>query len=318
MSLRRVSIALLAVIALALSASVLPSSAVDGGAILNSAGGTSATDGIRTYFSGGQFQVARNGADQLYESGVTPPNTSIYNGIYLAIGTGESTILVGPANGALGVVPTPWVSETTGGSTGSGSAVANLSAEVGGLTYSVRVTLDYTFPDEYFRITHELTVPAGNTQPVRLYGSFDAYLGGSDSGNQFLNPSPRFVGVTSPEAPFGIEGLIGTGFNYIAGGYECPFADEPSCPAGNNFMWLGQDLPNFVDPAEDIDNGFAYQFPAVTDAGVTTTSLILAFAACFAEESLPQCVSRVAEAADPTPTTPTTRAPEPVTLSFTG
>jgi hypothetical protein len=290
---------------------------VSGQAIINSSGGTNSTDGLKIYFGGSQLQVFRDGSPQLYGADDLPEDgdDDMGNGIFMTVGTGGE---------AQTVYPNGWTAVTTGGSAESGSAAATLTAEVDGLTYTVKVTIDYVRPNQFFNVTLELTVPAGNTKPVRLYHQFDALLGGSDSGNQFFNASPLFAGVTSTTAPFNVEGVIGEGLNYFAGRYDCPTGGEGSCGQ----IPRGEDLTNTVDTTEGIDNGFAYQWPAVTAAGTYTNSAILTFSSCRPDEALTNCVARLAnEAVSPTPTpepeptpSPESAPAEPVVVkpTFTG
>lgn len=312
------------------------SSASAGSATINSTGGTGPSDGLRILMGGGQFQVFRDGEPQLYPGDEeTPPvdGDSDYNNLFfLAVGEGAETKVIGYRESEGEPWATGrWVASTTGGSTESGSASTVLTYELDGLTYTLKVTADYVRPNQFFTVTTELTIPEGNTKPVRLYHWLDSLLGGSDVGNQFFNASPRFVGVNSPDSPFRVEGVIGDGFTYFAGQFGCPLNDRDDAPPECGAITRGADLTDFVDTTEGLDNGFTYQWPAVTAAGTVTNSAILTFAACLPDEALSNCVIRLAEEATdpdpgpgpapdprPTPTPDPTADPVMAKPSFTG
>ena len=72
---------------------------------------------------------------------------------------------------------------TSGGSaTGSGSATITYGVTVGGLLYTVERNITYTYPNDFYNQSFNVTVPAGNTLPVKLYHSIDTTPGGSDHG----------------------------------------------------------------------------------------------------------------------------------------
>jgi len=158
--------------------------------IINSNGGQCAFDssngGLKVYVGdNSQFQVERCSADgvnsgsrQYYSTSAIPPSGSVYNSIYLRVG---STVF-----GASGLqaVNTAWTSiSSSGGSTlGDGSVITVYSAVTGGLTYTVTQTVTYIFPNDFYSVKLDVGVPVGNTQDVRLYSWTDLMLDGNDNG----------------------------------------------------------------------------------------------------------------------------------------
>jgi hypothetical protein len=182
---------------------------------INSAGGNNAggADGIRTFYSNGQWQVLREGAGQLYYPGpgdvpVTgdglPPDRYQYNQIALALTDGSGGgYIIGPSTLKLSNqywdtsnrVFRPWDSVTaTGGSSGTGTGASVLTVEVDGRTYVVNLNLSYTYPNDYITQTFTVTIPSGNTYNVKLYNLYDSYLGGSDAGPDFTTRPRRSSG----------------------------------------------------------------------------------------------------------------------------
>lgn len=265
---------------------------------------------------GGQFQVFREGEAQLYgaDDVVADGDDDLNNLFFLAVGEGAETKVIGLRGDEASYQTGRWQATTTGGSAESGSASTLLTYTLDGLTYTLKVTADYVRPNQFFTVTTELTIPEGNTKPVRLYHWLDSLLGGSDTGNQFFNASPRFVGVNSSDEPFRVEGAIGEGFSYYAGQFGCPINDLDDDPEECGAILRGADLTDFVDPAEGLDNGFTYQWPVVTAPGTVTNSVILTFAGCLPDEALTNCLVRLAEAAIP----PAPPQPDPLAPAFTG
>jgi len=192
--------------------------------VLNPTGGHGTTSGLRIFYKGGEFQVVRDNLPQFYSpyGGLaTPTNptnatvstspTSLDNGILLSIGTKDTAtgVMVYPKNELWGTYyasdpfkKQTWTTiSTTKYTRAATKFTSQLSATVNGLTYKVKITVSYTFPDDTFTITYHLTVPVGNTKPVRLYHVMDTFLGGSDVGPGFYDAATachgQIVGVSS-------------------------------------------------------------------------------------------------------------------------
>ncbi len=226
----------------------------DAPAVINASGGTTATNGLRITYAGGQIQINRNGSGQVFRPGTLPSvasnsnETHLFNGLYLLVG---STI-VGP-QGAIpydcvdrtipgvlknstGVKPdcplsyAKWdsVTSTGGSAAGSGTITSRLSYRGAQGTYTVDLTLSYVANNDFYSYRAVVTPPASNTQQVKLYQIVDTYLIGSDAGPGFyvsgaqpmVGTEKTFDGVTV------VEALRNTGRawdGYWSGYYLCPF-----------------------------------------------------------------------------------------------
>lgn len=254
--------------------------------VINPTGGTTSSNGIRvTVGNTGQVQVLRLGTGQFYNPSLTAGATTISsmdNGVFLAVGN----TVVGPRNFATvagpGVTLVEWtpVSNTLTPQGSGGTATTVLRATVGTNTYTLTVTWQYVYPNDFVTVTHALTVPAGNTATIRLYQGFDAYLGGDDFGPSFSSVGPpTLVGGYRPasnivEAWRYRSGIAWTG--YFAGFYGCLF-DESRCPAGqNNSINSAVTFTNYVE-SSTVDNAFGIMWNFGTGAGTYTTQNDLTF-----------------------------------------
>jgi hypothetical protein len=215
-----------------------PAAAFDAAAVIDAGGGTAAGQGIRIAYGSGQMQITRLNAGQYYGPTQQPgaaTNNTIFNGIYLAVG---STV-VGPlhsgiSGSAAGLASWDTIT-TTGGSAGlsSGSINSTLSKTVGGLLYQVILKVDYTYPSDFYFMTYDVVVPAGNAATVKLYLGIDNYLGGLDTGPGFYRPGPTpMVGTynaTTVEAIRYTSGLPWT--TYYEAFYGCIFKSSTGCNA---------------------------------------------------------------------------------------
>lgn len=241
---------------------------------INPSGGTGPGAGLRIHVGPtGQLQVIRNGTGQFYSQTATPGATTnpgvitgLSNGVYLAIGTtnvfGPLHFAATPVAGITAAEFTPISNTLTPQPSGSGSATTVLRATVGGRNYDLSVRYDYVFPNDFVTVTHTLTVPAGNTAPVRLYHALDAYLGGDDNGPSFFVQGPPTVVGGFRQASNVVlawrfrGGVPWTG--YYGGFYECMFRDllcMPGAGGGNN-LFGANTFNNWVDSTVR-DNGFA-------------------------------------------------------------
>jgi hypothetical protein len=259
---------------------------------INPSGGTGPGTGVRVHVGPtGQLQVIRNGTGQFFSQTATPGATTnpgiltgLSNGVYLAVGT---TNVFGPRHFAASTVPgvtaaefTPVSNTVTPQPGGSGSATTVLRATVGTRNYDLSVRYDYTFPNDFVTVTHTLTVPSGNTVPVRLYHALDAYLGGDDNGPSFfVQGPPTVIGGFRQASNIVLAwrsrgGVPWTG--YYGGFYECMFRDLlcPMGSGGGNNVFGALTYNNWVD-ATVQDNGFAvmWNFGAAPGTQVVSNDL---------------------------------------------
>ncbi|MEI6405408.1 MAG: hypothetical protein WCO64_06505, partial [Actinomycetes bacterium] len=226
----------------------------DAPAVINASGGTTATNGLRVTYAGGQIQIHRNGSGQVFGPVSLPSvasnsnDTDLFNGVYLLVG---STI-IGPQGRILydcvdrnvpGVSKIPtvvkpdcelsyakWNSVTVAGGSASGSGTISSRLSYRGTqgTYTVDLTLSYVANNDFYSYRAVVTPPAANTQQVKLYQIVDTYLVGSDEGPGFyvagaqpmVGTEKTFEGVTV------VEALRNTGRawdGYWSGYYGCPF-----------------------------------------------------------------------------------------------
>ncbi len=241
---------------------------------INPGGGTGPGTGVRVHLGPtGQVQVIRNGTGQFYSQTATPGATTnpgvitgLSNGVYLAVGTthvfGPLHFAAAPVTGITAAEFTPISNTLTPQPSGSGSATTVLRATVGGRNYDVSVRYDYVFPNDFVTVTHTLTIPSGNTVPVRLYHALDAYLGGDDNGPSFfVQGPPTVVGGFRQLSNIVLAwryrgGVPWTG--YYGGFYECMFRDAlcPMGSGGGNNVFGANTFNNWVDNTVK-DNGFA-------------------------------------------------------------
>lgn len=163
---------------------------------LNSGGGTSDSNGLRTYIEDTtQIQVRRlNNTGQLYSPTAVPSNTLLDNGIYLR----ANGALIGPDHFGFpnSLTPTAYINRSvstptpttvsqgvTQSSTSQFSA-PRFSTLIAGP--SVTVNWKYTYPLDYITAEVTLVIPVGypvsSSNPVRYYHAIDTYLGGDDRG----------------------------------------------------------------------------------------------------------------------------------------
>ncbi|MCU0697327.1 MAG: Ig-like domain-containing protein [Myxococcaceae bacterium] len=261
---------------------------------INPSGGTGPGTGVRVHVGPtGQVQVIRNGTGQFYSQTATPGATTnpgvltgLSNGVYLAIGTtnvfGPLHFAAAPVLGVTAAEFTPVSNTVTPQPNGSGSATTVLRATVGGRNYDLSVRYDYTFPNDFVSVTHTLTIPAGNTVPVRLYHALDAYLGGDDFGPSFyVQGPPTVVGGFRQASNVVLAwryrgGLPWTG--YYGGFYECMFRDAlcPMGSGGGNNVFGALTFNNWVDSTVK-DNGFAIMWNFGATPGTQVVSNDLTF-----------------------------------------
>ena len=257
---------------------------------INSAGGNNAggTDGIRTIYSNGQWQVLREGGGQLYYPGPggvpatgdgLPPDRYQYNQIALSLTDGSGGgYIIGPSSLNLSNqywdinnrLFRPWDSVTaTGGSTGTGTGASDLTVEIDGRTYVVHLDLAYTYPNNYITQTFTVTVPTGNTYNVKLYNLYDSYLGGSDTGPGFYDASSKIVGVSGQTVYEGLRYVSGQAWDGYMSAY---YSDVVFGNGANVGPGTGTNLDNSVITDPTNDNGFGINWDFGSTAGTTTVA----------------------------------------------
>lgn len=252
---------------------------------INSAGGNNVggTDGIRTVYSNGQWQVYREGATQLYSPDDDPPIRYQFNQVALALTDGSGGgYIVGPSTLLLSGqywdtsnrVFRPWDSVTaTGGSTGTGTGASDLSVQIDGRTYQVHLALDYTSPNNYIRQTFTVTVPTGNTYNVKLYNLYDSYLGGSDNGPGFYNPVSKIVGVSGQTVYEGLRYVSGQDWaGYMSAEYSDVVFGATELSATHVGPGTGTNLDGSIITDPNNDNGFGVNWDFGSAAGSTTVA----------------------------------------------
>ncbi len=163
---------------------------------LNSGGGTSDSNGLRTYIEDTtQIQVRRlNNTGQLYSPTAVPSNTLLDNGIYLR----ANGALIGPDHFGFpnSLTPTAYINRsvsTPTPTTVSQGVTQSSTSQFSGPRFStliagpsVTVNWKYTYPLDYITAEVTLVIPVGypvsSSNPVRYYHAIDTYLGGDDRG----------------------------------------------------------------------------------------------------------------------------------------
>ncbi len=165
-------------------------------AILNPTGGLTSTDGIRTEFADGQFMVYKNNVRQLY-NGFSVPTDNNFNSIYLSVGndTVGGTVIGYLAPGTWSkagsnMTRSNWTNVNTSAVSTSGANsffTSSMSYTNATGTYVVDLRVDYTANDVFHKQTYTVTIPSANAKDVRLYMTYDTYLGGSDAGPGYVD-----------------------------------------------------------------------------------------------------------------------------------
>ena len=143
------------------------------------------------------------------------------------------------------------------------------------------VVIDYTYPNQYINVTTNLTFEMNPSDVgfysddwiARVYYYEDATLSGADEGNQFEGTDANgnvIAGVIRPDgaALEGVRTITDNTVHYYVGNYWCPVDGfTGNCPdVDGGWMAVGDDLPDVVDLAENLDNGFAVQAGPAIDS----------------------------------------------------
>lgn len=152
--------------------------------------------------------------------------------------------------------------------TGDGSATIKYEVTHGGRLYRVTRVISYQYPDKFYSESYSVTIPSGNTDPVKLYYGGDAAPGGEDSAyGKFYNVNGRrfFLSLEPNSGIYlGFVESVGSEFDrYFVGEYDAPY---PTVAAG-------EDLPNTVDETPDTDIGVYIQWNFGSTPGTYTRSM---------------------------------------------
>ena len=264
--------------------------AADGSITLNTAGGTTTSNGIKVTYASGQFQVSRVGGQQLFGPTYWPPSVWLYNGVALALTspTGGTGTIVYPrefrypiAGGTL--TETMYTSVDTylvndagqrisgTSTTGSGSLVSEMTYVTGGLTYKVTMRVDYAYPDQWMKQSFTVSIPAGNTSTIRLYNLYDTYLGASDTGPGYYQAaSTTAVQMVYTEKTGVFEGLArlsGPAWaGYASENYSNVVFSQSTYGPG-----YGKNLGNVINSSV-VDNGIGINWDFGTNGTTGSTT----------------------------------------------
>ncbi|MFN3489792.1 MAG: hypothetical protein ACK4YV_11695, partial [Emticicia sp.] len=251
--------------------------------------GTNATNGLELYMTAaGNIQIRKDNFYQIYisplTSSSTPYQTPGLHGLCLSVGNTSfksgTIVPTGMTDGGfLEVVSTTCPADLEAAGSGSYKNVIVLKATVGGLDYFLTLTYAYVSFNKFINIDYKVTIPAGNTSPVRLSHGFDTYLNGGDAGPGFINGT----------APYYIMGVTKAGgyeaFNYVSG---LPWSGYYSAVYNGVFTDLGTDntFNNTIDPSPDTDNGIGISMDFGSTAGIYSSNSNLIFE-CNAPSTAP-------------------------------
>lgn len=179
-------------------------------------------------------------------------------------------------------------------------------------TLTLDVVLSYTYPNQYYTVDTTTSwvningLPSNNDWFAHVYYYEDATLSGDDEGNQFsLDDAAgnKLVGVIRPDktALEGVRSYADYPIRSYAGYYFCPLdtvtSDCDTAFGSTGWIANNSNLPNGIDTAENIDNGFAVQAGSgnfwLTDLATTaaTSKFDLLFMACEPTAATPaECI----------------------------
>ncbi|MEG4396807.1 DUF4347 domain-containing protein, partial [Microcoleus sp. BROC3] len=249
---------------------------------INPTGGTNSTDGIKVeIYDNGIFQVYRNNAGQVFGSG-SPSG-------FLGLGVGSTTYGTNAGDQQLTLLTQSAVSGV-GTSANPYQVGTTLYADVNSnntydsaTDFQIQWVTSYAAPQALFSQVFNITAPAGNTSPVKLYQGFDTFLAGGDAGPAYgltaaeteltgTTDNPKFIGVRK-DAGLPSESFMGFLENqgefsrWYSGLFYIPF----------NEVISGGDITNTYDTDPSTDNGIAVQYDLGAITGATTISNSLGF-----------------------------------------
>ena len=252
--------------------------------VLNPGGGVAldGSDGIRIHFNA--FEDPEGGSDQVY---FTNENNWCCSGggPVMAVGTtvfGEAsaasdddlpsfdTLAISGITGANQRVPAGTVEDTVtySATTGNAGATLTYTKVVGGKTYTLQRVVTYTYPNNYYDETWTVTIPAGNTEVVKLYVGGDTAPGGSDVGTGQLRTvnGLKLIYSANPDSGqyIGYSELnqASAWTRYWSANYSDPYA----------VIQAAGDIPNTIEEAEH-DAGLQVQWTFGATPGTYAKSM---------------------------------------------
>ena len=250
-------------------------------AILNPTGGVVAGDGIRTEFADGQFMVYKNNVKQLY-NGFSVPTNNNFNSIYLSVGndTVGGTVIGYLAPGTWSkagsnMTRSNWTNVNTSAVSTSGANsffTSSMSYTNATGTYVVDLRVDYTANDVFHKQTYTVTIPSANAKDVRLYMTYDTYLGGSDAGPGYVD-STGDPTVNNGVVEVGVYGSTVTeSIQYVSGIAWESYASMAFPSIVRSFSGygpgFGTPFTNGIDSRSDTDNGIGINWNFGSTPGV--------------------------------------------------
>ncbi len=151
--------------------------------------------------------------------------------------------------------------------TGDAEAVVRYVATWNGRQYTLVRTIEYRYPNDFVTDSYSLTIPEGNTDPVKFYLGGDAAPGGSDYGYGIMLTSP-VRSVISLNTSSGIQ----FGMREVSGSQ--PFDGATSQDFDNPYpaVYSGGDI-GFVANQDDHDAGLMIQWNFGTAPGTRSAAL---------------------------------------------
>ncbi len=208
----------------------------------------------------GSIQIYRDGVEQLYNPNNSPNNRSMFNGVFLL----DDNYLVATRSDALDGWNARWTG-TVSGVSGSGTMAdpwamtAFLSSNDGGL-YDIDITYSYVDGNDFFDVSLVPTVPAGNTDTIKIFHIFDTFLDGSDNGSAYT------TGV-SPHSVVGVQSATNIEAFIVGNRQWDRYSSHFYYTVLNEPFYDGQ-LSNILDTDVTTDNAAGVQWTLGVVSGV--------------------------------------------------
>jgi len=239
---------------------------------LNPAGGRTTSDGLRVEFAPNtQLQIWRAGDAQVSRSATSPPSVTLFNSMYLAVGSTVWGATCGPCVAGSNL----WTTEPQGEVTGAGVVgdpwVGTTVVRAGEAGPTLTIVTSYAAPDEHIDVRVLIDPAMGNTEPYKFYHVIDTFLGGADQGPAYAHPPegvPTLVGTT--------RGAVFEAFTSPTPAWDDYFSGDYL--AAHAALRDGGDLGRRLDLDADTDNGIGAQW----NLGVVTSRRELSYRLAFA------------------------------------
>lgn len=290
--------ALLCAFALAFAGTVLASGATSQ-RVANATGGvqTNGSDGLRvTWGSNSQFQVRLGNADQVYNTGATPTNGTMFNSVYLRVERSNGVRVYNNANNAATAQFLQFTQVSQDPLSGDGSVATPFTTRTvlrpnntndSGITLTVIDS--YIRPQAWFTRRLELSGMPATGATIKVYQNVDTYLQGDDNGPGFSRTTPgntsgrpNLVGVAKGDVFEALwwEPSSGTPNwdRYFSGEYTFPqWQICNGTNTQNNCNTSGGNLSNTINAAS-VDNGMAAQWNVPSGAATFAAEYRITFA----------------------------------------